>query len=79
MDDKDTALRDGRARAHATLDRALFLCDPNMFPQLKLLPKTLPVEGTHQSGKLTFASFYKKRIVYVHCTQRLILLFSFHT
>lgn len=32
VDGKGTALRDGRARAHATLDAALFLCGPNMFP-----------------------------------------------
>lgn len=60
VDGKGTALRDGRARAHATLDRVLFLCGPNMFP------KTEPSTQNFTCGKnspvwKTYFCFFKKK------------------
>lgn len=61
MDGKGTALRDGRARAHATLDRALFLCDPNMFPTTEASTQNFTCRRNSPVWKTYFCFFLQKK------------------
>lgn len=61
MDGKGTALRDGRARAHATLDRSLFLCDRNMFPTTEASTQNFTCRRNSPFWKTYFCFFLQKK------------------
>lgn len=61
MDGKGTALRDGRARAHATLDRVLFLCDPNRFPTTEASTQNFTCRRNSPVWKTYFCFFLQKK------------------